>query len=112
MKEVFLSDPKWCVPRWMIPIFITLAGKIKDNLDTEFFVWSLFCSSITHFLFQLSWNKCRISNGNPQRDSQRKKCYISFEGWEDGMVRKGSSNLKENTVLMMGYYLSKSEIHL
>ena len=36
--------------RWMIPIFIILVGKIKDNLDTKFSLWYLFCYSITHFV--------------------------------------------------------------
>lgn len=72
LSDVFLDE-------WYLFLLLWMEKK-KDNLDTKFFLWSLFCSSITHFLFQLSWNKCRINNGNPQRDSQRGKCYISFWG--------------------------------
>lgn len=92
---------------WHLFLLLRLGG--KGNLDMKFSLWSQFCSSVT-FLFELSLNRCRIINRNPQRDSQRRKCDVFQWGW-GGKKRIFQYKRQYNTMSKVEYYLSKSEIH-
>lgn len=91
-KSFFLILGDMFQHEWHLFLLLRL-GK-KANLEIKFSVWSQSCSSIT-FLFELSLNRCRISNRNPQR----RKCYVFQWGWGGGKeVRKGYSSFKDNII--------------
>lgn len=95
-KSFFLIRGDVFQDEWHLFLLPRLGG--KGNLDMKFSLWSQFCSSII-FLFELSLNRCRISNRNPQRDSQRRKCDVFQWGWGGGEeVRKGYFSLKDNII--------------